>query len=85
MKKIVFLSVIGCIVCLTFTGCPAKECQPEIKTVYDVKEVVKYVPCNQPKINCDFTGENFIPAKKLLACVVEQKRVLELCNNNTSN
>ena len=78
MKKIVLLMLIGCVV-LSFTGCSNKECQPEIKTVYDVKEVVKTIPCNPPKINCDFKGNNFVPAKKLLECVVEQKRALEAC------
>lgn len=80
MKKIVLLMIIGCVVCLTFTGCSPKECQPEIKTVYDVKEVVKTMPCNPPKINCDFKGDNFVPAKKLLECVVEQKRALDACS-----
>lgn len=73
------MPLIGYIVCLTFTGCSEKECQPEIKTVYDVKEVVKMVPCSPPKIDCDFKGDNFVPAKKLLECVVEQKRVIEAC------
>lgn len=69
------------VVCLTFIGCAEKECRPEIRTVVDVKEVVKSVPCVPPKIECDFSGQSFVPVSKLLQCVVEQKRVIEACSS----
>ena len=79
--------LIGGVVCLSIIGCADKtECRPEIKTVYDVKEVTKTIPCNPPKIDCDFQGNDFVPAQKLLQCVVEQKRALEVCSQSiTSN
>ena len=80
-----FKPLIGCIVCLSFYGCAQDECRPEVRTVVDVKEVVKSVPCVPPKIDCDFSGQSFVPVSKLLQCVVEQKRALEVCSTVTTN
>lgn len=73
--------LIGGVVCLSLFGCAEKECRPEIKTVVDVKEVVKSVPCVPPKIDCDFSGQAFVPVSKMLQCIVEQKRVIEACSS----
>lgn len=73
--KITVLLLLG----IVMVGCgqqPEPEPMIKIKTEY----VYKTVPCVVPKINCEFSGEGYTPTKKLLACVIEQKKALELCS-----
>ena len=60
-----------------FTGCFCETPEPivKIKTI----TVEKTVPCDLPKVHCDFHGEGFEPTQKLLDCVVIQKKALETC------
>ena len=65
------------IISLFITGCSNKECQPTIITNTETKYVDLPVKPDRPKINCDFEGEGNIPIKKLLECIILQKRVIE--------
>lgn len=38
------------------------------------------VPCEVPKVVCDFSGEWLQPTEKLIRCISEQKRVIEICS-----
>ena len=76
------------LIVLVLSGCSCKEVEPlrVIDTVY----VNIPVKCVVPKIECNFKGNGYTPTVKLLECVVEQKRALEVCSksiedNNTSN
>lgn len=68
---------------LMFVGCTKEECKPEIQTIYKTETIVKTIPCPTIKVDCDFKGEQFVPTKKLLDCVILQKRALELCNKES--
>lgn len=67
------------LIALFFLGCtkPIKI----INKDQIVKEKVM-VKCSIPKIDCEFSGENFEPTKKLLACVIKQKKAIELCTKD---
>jgi len=68
------------LVTLFMFGCSST---PDIKEVivYKTKEVYIPVPC-KVEVNCDFTGDGYIPTTKLLKCVVEQKKALEYCRQS---
>lgn len=74
-------SIILIMVSLLLTGCSTKQ-EPKTTIVYETKEILIPVPCKVPTINCDFSGEGFIPTQKLLDCVILQKRALEACSSN---
>ncbi len=68
---------------LLFTGCAQKH-EPIIITEVDVQEkVVESGKCNIPEISCDFKGEGFEPTKRLLECVILQKKYLDICTGKT--
>jgi len=76
------------VITILLTGCSCKEPEPirVIETVY----VNIPVKCILPKVKCDLNGNGYVPTVKLLECVIEQKRALEVCDksiidNNTSN
>lgn len=75
MKKIVILIFVT----FMLFGCHQKECRPDIQIQYETQEVIKYKPCITQEPNCDFSGEGFIPTEKLLACVIEQKKIINVC------
>jgi hypothetical protein len=79
MKIFNLLSLILAVV--IFTGCAGKqeECVPT--RVVETQKVYIAVPCESPKVKCDFKGNGFEPTTKLLACIVEQKRALEVCRS----
>lgn len=77
--KTLTLLFIGCLGML-LSGCSEKqECLPEVQVVYKTIEVPKVTSCKSPTVICDFSGDGYKPTKKLLECVVAQKRALEVC------
>ena len=38
------------------------------------------VPCEVPEVICDFSGEWLEPTEKLIRCISEQKKVIEICS-----
>lgn len=70
---------------IVFIGCFSnKEVCKEPKVITKVEVVEKIVPikCKVPEVHCEFGGDDFEPTKKLLECIVEQKRALEVCRDN---
>lgn len=69
-------TISNLLIVLFFLGCskPIKIVNKD--QVIEKKVMVK---CPIPKIDCDFNGEGFEPTKKLLECVIKQKKVLDLC------
>jgi len=63
---------------LLMGGCTTAPPKEKIVTVYKTKNVYIPQPCDA-KVTCDFSGDGFVPTKKLLECVVKQKRALEYC------
>jgi len=65
---------------LLMAGCATKqECKPDIQIVYKTQDVYKEVPCGVPEVKCNFVGSGYEPTKKLLECVVEQKKAMAVC------
>ena len=76
-KTISRLLVVSTIV--LFSGCSEKECKPT--TVYVDREVRVEVPikCHPPDVQCEFSGVGSEPIVKMLECIADQKRALEVC------
>lgn len=80
IRKLLTIVLISSLA-FTFFGCAAKEdrlCPNSQKVIVQEKKVV--VSCKIPKIECEFTGENFEPTKKLIECLKKQKEAIKLCN-----
>ncbi|EPU3829058.1 hypothetical protein ACVWU4_001039 [Campylobacter coli] len=52
--------------------------KPVIKT--ETVEVKIPVKCKVPEITCDLKGNDFEVIGKMLECIVEQKRAIEVCS-----
>lgn len=85
-EKILFIlstivaSILGIGLAVILSGCTTTVNTPERLVVkQEVVETKVLVGCKLPKIECDFTGEGFVPTEKLLDCVQKQKKALELC------
>lgn len=72
---------------LVLSGCGVKYKELPAKVIVNTEIVEKVVikPCPVPDLSkvCDFSGDKFTPTEKLLNCVIEQKRVLDICSNPT--
>lgn len=63
-------------------GCAKEEIKPESQKVNVIEKNV-IVGCPTQHVTCDFSGDNFVPTKKLLECVKLQKYVIEQCQKVT--
>lgn len=75
---LMFLSMVG----LVFFGCstePDRLVPNSQQIIVQEKKVI--VSCKIPKIECDFTGTNFEPTKKLIECIKKQKEAIRICND----
>ena len=77
--RILIVVMIGVTMIFLLTGC-SQPATPEVKTIYktEVKEVKVPVTPNIPELYCEFDGPGLEPTKKLLACLIYHKRVLEI-------
>lgn len=76
----VLASIVGIGLAVMMSGCTTTIDTPERLVVkQEIVETKVLVGCKLPKIECEFTGEGFIPTEKLLDCVQKQKKALELC------
>lgn len=74
-------SIIAILIAMfLFTGCCTKLPPEQVITI-ETKIVKVPVPCEVPKLNCDFKGDGFVPTTKLLECLIQHKRALEVCSN----
>jgi len=64
---------------LTYSGCCKDKVITVEKPVIKIKEVKVPVKCKIPDVNCSFEGNDFEPTEKLLECVIQQKRAMEVC------
>ena len=55
--------------------------KPIIKT--ETVEVKVPVKCKVPEIECDLKGNDFEVIGKMLECIVEQKRAIEVCDSKS--
>lgn len=75
--------LISLVIGYMFISCSYKEVKEEFKptaTKTQVVEKVVPVACKIPKLDCDFSGNNFAPTQKLLECVILQKKILNDCS-----
>ena len=74
LKNLLVVLVISII--MTFSGCSAKE-----KIIYVDRPVPYSVPvkCVIPEVVCSFDGNGSEPILRLLECVVDQKKAIEVC------
>lgn len=77
--RILIVVMIGVTMIFLLTGC-SQPATPEVKTLYktEVKEVKVPVTPNIPELYCEFDGPGLEPTKKLLACLIYHKRVLDI-------
>lgn len=77
LRNIIILFMV-----IILNGCVCEPLPPKVvtETIY-VKVPVKH---KLPDINCDFSGDGFEPTEKLLQCIVKQKRVIELNNEDNT-
>lgn len=84
LSKILVVLLVG----LFLISCSCKQQEQETfkPTATKVKIVEKVVPvaCKIPKIECDFSGSNFVPTQKLLDCIIIQKKILQDCSKPIS-
>lgn len=80
--RILIVVMIGVTTIFLLTGC-SQPATPEVKTIYktEVKEVKVPVTPNIPELYCEFDGPGLEPTKKLLACLIYHKRVLDILRN----
>ena len=78
MKQKSLLTILVILTTLIFSGCVAE------KIVYVDKPVPYAVPvkCEVPEVKCNFKGKGSEPILRLLECVVDQKKAMEVCNEN---
>lgn len=72
------IAIISLIILLNGCGEQTDPLKPTSTKVQIVERKV-IVACEIPKIECEFSGEGFIPTKKLLECVKIQKEALRIC------
>lgn len=70
------------ILALFFISCSSKcsECLQPTSSKVQTVEVKVPVACELPKIECDFSGNAFVPTQKLLECIIIQKKLLKKCS-----
>lgn len=81
LSNILLLLFIFGMIAMMFIGCSSKtteDIQPCSSKV-EVVEVKVPVACNVPKVECDFSGDNFEPTQKLLDCLILHKKLLKAC------
>ena len=79
MLKHTYLFITSLLVVILLTGCTTKEVtKPIIKT--EVVEVKVPVKCKVPKVECNLNANDFDVIPKMLECIVEQKRAIEVCS-----
>lgn len=82
-----FVTIVGLfIVLLSLLACSSKTYRPvnlqPTSNKIIVQEKIVTVKCKIPKIDCEFTGDNYVPTKKLIECISLQKKAIEVCNEN---
>lgn len=76
-RFIIYSIVISILIMLTGCGTTTVT-KPIIKT--ETVEVKVPVKCNIPKVECNLHGKDFEVIGKMLECIVEQKRAIEVCS-----
>lgn len=72
-------SLILLVLMVLLTGCGSTK-EPLIITKIEIQEkLVEVNKCKVPELHCDFSGEGFEPTKRLLECVILQKKYLDIC------
>lgn len=71
------------LIALALTSCAGTTPPANEVIVYKYKDVMIPVPCDTD-VKCDFSGEGYVPTKKLLQCVIEQKHALDYCKQSGS-
>jgi hypothetical protein len=68
------------IVAVMMSGC--LWCEPEIRerVITETKIVKVEVPCNVPKVGCDLGKGGVDTSHKMIECIIEQKRAMEVCS-----
>lgn len=79
LSNILIILVICC-VCISCSSKVEKEEFKPTKTKIQIVEKIVPVACKIPKLDCNFSGSNFVPTQKLLECVILQKKILEDCS-----
>ena len=74
MYKLLLITIV-----ILFTGCNVPSTPEPIQIVHETTEVSRVTKCVSPEVDCNFEGSGYTPTKKLLQCVIEQKRALEVC------
>ena len=76
----VFMAIIVLLLC---TGC-STTVKEKVVTVTETVEVKTPVPCEVKDLTCSFEGEQYVPTKKLLECLIIHKRIIEICSGKNS-
>ena len=75
LKSLLVISVI--LTTMTFSGCTCKE---QVRYVDVPLPYAVPVPCDVPDVNCSFKGEGSEPVIRMLECIVDQKKAIEVCD-----
>lgn len=81
MPKIIWFIIFIMFCMLIVVGCsnPDDSLKPTSCKAQIVEKVV-VVGCPIKKVDCEFSGENWMPTKKLLECIKLQKLIIEECS-----
>ena len=69
--------LLGVIALALLVGCAPKTIIKD-HVVYKTRTVYVQVPCDV-EVHCEFSGDGYTPTRKLMECIVKQKRAIEYC------
>ena len=79
-----FLALIVIFILVLFTTGCSTTVKEKIVTVTETVEVKTPIPCEVKDLTCSFEGEQYVPTKKLLECLIIHKRIIEICSGKNS-
>ena len=85
---IISFVVSFCIALAMFFGCSSSnidsryignDLKPNSERI-NIQERIVTVKCKIPEVECEFSGDNYVPTKKLIECISLLKEAIRVCN-----
>lgn len=77
--RLVTIVVVLLCALIMFNGCATTVVKEKIVPVVETVEVTKIIPCKVEGLTCSFKGEQYLPTKYLLDCLIVHKKLLNIC------
>lgn len=88
VATIISVCVSLCIAIAMFFGCSSSsldnryignDLKPNSERI-NIQERIVTVKCKIPEVECEFSGDNYVPTKKLIECISLLKEAIRVCN-----